>query len=355
MAKYSVSRISDFLEAFEGREIHVGVDVHKLSYHVAVRREDGACETWVAPAKPYDLVLALLELGQPIAQVTYESGPTGFGLCRAMEEAGIDCCVVAPSKVPRAVVAGSKTDRLDCIKLADYAAKDMLKGIAVPTPAEEGERSLIRRRSQIVDNIRRAKLRIKSLLLYVGAEEPPGLSQWSGQAVGRLSTLQIEPAAKLTLDSLLRELSWQKVELKEIEATLSMIMVKRHEEAMKRLRTVPGVGPTVAATFLLEVFRPERFQCHEQVVSYLGLAPTVRQSGERSSRGRLVPVGQKRLRSLLVESAWIWQAKVPKIKEHYNKLVAKTGVPQKAIAAIARLLAIVLWRLSLSGRCYQSS
>ena len=202
----------------KAEKFHVGVDVHKLSYHVAVRREDGACETWVAPAKPYDLVLALLELGQPIAQVTYESGPTGFGLCRAMEEAGIDCCVVAPSKVPRAVVAGSKTDRLDCIKLADYAAKGMLKGIAVPTPAEEGERSLIRRRSQIVDNIRRVKLRIKSLLLYVGAEEPPGLSQWSGQAVVRLSTLQIEPAAKLTLDSLLRELSWQKVELKEIEA-----------------------------------------------------------------------------------------------------------------------------------------
>lgn len=354
MAKYSLSRITNFLEACEGEDVFVGIDVHKRSYYVAIRREDGACETWVSPARPYDFVMTLLELGHPIKQVVYESGPTGFVLCRALQEAGIDCCVVASNKVPRAVTPGAKTDRLDCIKLAEYAAKGMLKSIAIPTQQEEGQRLLIRRRFQIVDAIRRVKLRIKSLLLYEGIQEPDGLKNWSKKSINALSLLQIEPSAKLALDSLLRELSWLQDELAEIMAALKGLMEDQHKEPVKRLCSVPGVGFTIATTFLLEVFRPERFQRPEEVASYLGLAPVVRQSGESSSRGRLVPVGQKRLRSLLVEAAWLWQSKVPEVKERYNQLVNRTGLPQKAISAIARRLAILLWHLSLAARRHQT-
>lgn len=350
MAKYSLSRISNFLKVFEGEEIHVGIDVHKRSYSVAVQRVDGACETWVAPAKPYDLVLCLLELGTPIKSVAYEAGPTGFGLARAMGEAGLDCYVVAPSKIPRPISSGAKTDRLDCIKLAEYSAKGMLKAIEIPTPQEEGQRLLVRRRFQIVDARRCTKQRIKSLLLYTGTPEPEGLVHWSQQSLLSLESIQLEPATKLTLDSLLRELKSHNEELQEVMAALRGVMKAKHEESLKRLCSVPGVGFTVATTFLLEIFRPWRFQRQEEVASYLGLAPVVRQSGESSGRGRLVPVGQKRLRSLLVEAAWIWQAKDPRVKEKYNQLVSKTGVAQKAITAIARRLAILLWRLSLSVR-----
>jgi len=348
MAKYSVSRIRSFLEAFEGEEIHVGVDVHKHSYSVAVRRADGACETWATPAKPYELVHTLLNFATPVGSVVYEAGPTGFALARALEEAGLICIVAAPNKIPRPVSPGSKTDRLDCIKLADYAAKGMLKSIAIPTQTEEAERGLLRRRFQLVDELKRTKLRIKSLLLVMGVEEPKGLAQWSKQAVLALSVLQFEPAAKLTLDSLLRELKWVQQELNEVMTSLRAIAEsERHKAAVDRIKSIVGVGITVALTFRLELFRPERFNRHEEVTSYLGLAPTVHHSGDRSPRGRLVPVGQKRLRSLLVEAAWMWQGKVPEAKDRYSKLVARSGIPQKAIAAMARRLAVMLWRLSL--------
>lgn len=191
MAKYSVSRIRSFLEAFEGEEIHVGVDVHKHSYSVAVRRADGACETWATPAKPYELVHTLLNFATPVGSVVYEAGPTGFALARALEEAGLTCIVAAPNKIPRPVSPGSKTDRLDCIKLADYAAKGMLKSIAIPTQTEEAERGLLRRRFQLVDELKRTRLRIKSLLLVMGVEEPKGLAQWSKQAVLALSVCNL--------------------------------------------------------------------------------------------------------------------------------------------------------------------
>jgi len=351
MAQSLLARINTFLEAFEGQEIHVGVDVHKQSYSVAVRRADGACETWVAPAKPYDFVRTILDFGTPIGSIAYEAGPTGFALARALEDAGLPCIVAAPSKIPRPVSPGSKTDRLDCIKLAEYAAKGMLKCIAIPTRQEEAERSLLRRRFQLVDELKRTKLRIKSLLLSMGVEEPEGLAKWSKQAVLDLSVLQLEPVAKLTLDSHLRQLGWVQSELGEVMKSLRAVAQSdRHKDAVDRIMSIVGVGITVALAFRLELFRPERFNRHEEVTSYLGLAPTVRHSGDRSPRGRLVPVGQKRLRSLLVEAAWLWQGKVPEVKARYNALVSRSGLPQKAIAAMARRLAVVLWRLSLPVR-----
>ena len=64
-------------------------------------------------------------------------------------------------------------------------------------------------------------------------------------------------------------------------------------------------------------------------------------------------MGQKRLRSLLIEAAWMWRAKDSKAGDLYNQLLSRTGVPQKAIAALARRLAIILWRLSIEQRTYR--
>jgi transposase len=297
------------------------------------------------------LVQKLAGLEVPIRNIAYESGPTGFGLARAAQKAGFRCTVAAPSKILRPVSPGAKTDRLDCIKLADLAAKGLLRSIAIPTEEQEAERSLLRRRFQIVDGIRTIKQRIKSHLLFLGIEEPPGLKDWSKVGIERLSLLSLLPAAKLALDSMVRELKSSQQELTHVAADLEALMRGRHGYVYERLRSVPGVGAVVATTFLLELFRPERFNSKREVASYLGLAPMVRHSGERSPNGRLVPVGQKRLRSLLVEAAWMLKSKVPKAAEIYGKVRSRTGLAQKAIVAVARHLAIYLWRSSLSVGC----
>lgn len=128
---------------------------------------------------------------------------------------------------------------------------------------------------------------------------------------------------------------------------------QRHRERFEALQSVPGVGFVTAIAFELELFHPERFQREEQLTSYLGLAPTVRHSGERHPRGHLVPVGQKRLRSLLVEAAWVWVGHDPYAALLYRKFLGKSQVPQKAIAAVARKLAVILWRLSIEKRAYR--
>ena len=354
MAKFSLSSLHTFVSGFEDQPFWVGIDVHKRSYYIALRRSDDRCATWVTPADPDTFAEQVFRLGIAIAAVAYEIGPTGFSLARTLERAHIPVIVAAASRIPRSVTAGAKCDRLDCVKLADYAAKGMLRPIAVPTPEEEARRSLLRRRHTLVDSFRRSKQRIKSMLLFLGVPEPIEVTHWHNNAPEVLSHLPLEPTAHLTMESYLRELTFHQTELRTIDRQLrQMVTTTEQCQSVAYLQSVPGVGQTVATTFALELYRPHRFNRSEEVASYLGLAPVVRHSGERTPSGRLVPVGQTRLRSLLIEAAWMWKTKDPFAVGLYNRLLARTGLPQKAIAAVARRLAIILWRLMVEQRSYR--
>jgi transposase len=353
MEKSNLTKLQLFVKSFHDHPFYVGVDVHKRSYHVAIRRADGRIFTFVTGASPEYLLRKLKDLGIYAAAIAYEAGPTGFGLARAIRNAGILPLVAAPSRIPRAILAGAKTDRLDCIRLADYAAKDLIKSIAIPTEAEEAERSLVRRRHKLLDRLRSCKQRIKSFLLQHGIQEPHSLKGWNKSAIGDLEQLEMRPEARMTLQSLIRELIFFEEEKRVMERCLDELSDrKEHVQAIKHMRSVPGVGRIVSATFRFELFNPERFRNPEEVASYLGLAPMVHHSGERSPAGHLRPVGQKRLRSLLVEAAWLWRAKDPYAARLYKRLLGRMGISQKAIAAVARKLAIILWRLSVEQRKY---
>jgi len=341
MATVSVAGIRTFVERSKSGTFHVGVDVHKRSYSVALLRADGAWKEWTMPSSPKTLENAFLPLRSRIGAVVYEAGPTGFGLARRLIRAGIPVIVAAPSRVPRPVAPTSKTDRLDGRKLAEYAASGLLRPIAVPTEEEEGFRALVRRRHRLTDSIRHVKQRIRGLLLQFGIEEPAGLSLWGKAAVEEVGRLSLPPGTDETRDSLLRELAFLTQEREAIEEKLRQTCrAPRHEGRIKALKTVPGVGETVATTF--------RFHRPEEVTSYLGLAPVVRQSGSGKARVQIRPVGQRRLRSLLIEAAWIWKQRDPAADTFYRRILGRTGLPQKAIVAVARKLAVLLWRLSVS-------
>ncbi len=354
MARFSLSALQYFIETQQSKPLWIGVDVHKRSYHCALLGADSQTFTFVAPASPEKFVALCHKLEMTITGIVYEAGPTGFSLARAFIAEGIPVVVAAPSKIPRSIRAGAKTDRLDCLKLARFAAKGLIRPIAIPTEKEEACRALSRRRHQLVDGVRRCKQHIKGFLLYHGFQESHVLEHWLKEYPKQIEALPMEEEARLTIESHLRELNYLQDELSSVTKQLEQMNTQPHRRSVIRsLVSVPGVGKIVATTFATELFRPERFNRGDEVASYLGLAPTVRHSGEKTPRGYLVSVGQTRLRSLLIEAAWIWRAKDSYARERYNKLLSQTGVPQKAIAALARKLAIILWRLSIEQRAYR--
>src|SRR4030042_6255631 len=163
-------------------ELYVGIDVHKKSYHVAFWLNHAPAIDFVMPPDDEKLIDTLNKLHSAVRMVVYEAGPTGYSLARALQNAELPVNVVAPSKTPRQSAPDSKTDSLDARKLAEYAAKGLLRHITMPTRHQEAQRQLTRLRQQLVAKQTRVKLQIKGFLLQHGIGQPQDLSRWSRAA-----------------------------------------------------------------------------------------------------------------------------------------------------------------------------
>jgi transposase len=334
-------------------QVYVGLDVHKRTVHAAIRKNGREVRTWVMPSDGEAILATLKPLRAALKRVVYEAGPTGYGLARALEKAGLPVEVVAPGKTPRPANMGSKSDRLDCRTLAQYAEKHLLSRVALPTEEEEADRQVVRLRDQLMNKQRRVKQQIKSLLLYYGIREPEGLATWSRAGVAALGRLELRAQIRLALDTLLDELHHLRGLLKKVQETLGRLARKaRLRTKEQRLRTHPGVGPLTAMKFLLEVYQPERFATTRAVAFYVGLAPRVRQSGETRRGGAIIKAGRGSLRATLVEAAWAWIRYDRQAARTYRRLVRNTGSGRKAIVAMARRMAVNLWCILRQGKAY---
>jgi transposase len=264
--------------------------------------------------------------------------------------------VIAPGKTPQPANPGSKSDRLDCRKLAEYAEKDLLKPVAIPTEQEEADRQVVRLRDQLVIKQRRVKQQIKSLLLQQGIAEPAGLAHWSAEGIEAVRTMPATRQIRLALDVLVEELEHVVAARQRVEREMQWLArQKRHQAKHRILRTHPGVGPVTTMAFLAEVYQPHRFACAEELTSYVGLAPRVRQSGQTRREGPLIKAGRGALRSLLIEASWQWIRRDAAAAAVYRRLVGNTGSGQKAIVGMARRLAVHLWCMCCRGEEYRAT
>jgi len=335
--------------------VFVGLDVHKRSTHAALWQAGRVTRTWVQPRDPDRLIHSLLQLEAPIALVVYEAGPTGYALAYDLKDAGLPVRVVAPSKTPRVDRRPAKSDRLDCRRLAEYAASGMLTYVAIPTPDQVALRQIVRLREQLVNKVRRTKQQIRSLLLFHDISEPDKLTNWSRAAVDQLRTMPLPDHLDFTRQCLLSQLDHLGSELASVQKHLEgLARSKALAPRVGLLRTHPGVGPVLALSFLAEFYQPERFAHGTQVARYLGLAPGVHQSGETRRGGRLLRSGLTRLRSLLVEASWSWVHKDADARAVYGRLVHNTASGKKAIVGVARRLAIHLWVMLVRRQPYMA-
>ncbi len=297
--KLTVVRTSpDALRLCEGELVHIGVDVHKATYHVAVYSGSrGVLTTWVQPARPELLLGRLTPITRQIAGIVYEAGPTGFGLARGLNAAGLPAQVIATSKILTPVGLEAKCDRLDCRRLALLASKGLLHPVRIPTEQEEADRQVLRLREQLVRKSRSIQQQVKAFLLQHAIAEPDGLAHWAERSVEALRGLELLPELRFCLDVMLDELDHVGRQVKRVTRRLEELSeAERHRAAAGVMRTVPGVGLITAMTF-------------------------------RSSSGRL--------RTALVESAWRW------------------GWP--TMSRPSWCTGVLLWRLSCRGEPYRAA
>src|SRR3954463_7914982 len=178
--------------------ILVGLDVHAAKIVAAVLDvETGEVRSFRLPGDVGEAVGLCCGLARPV-RVTYEAGPTGYGLARALESRGVQCVVAAPSKIPRAAGDRVKTDRRDAEHLARLLLAGELHAVRVPGPAEEALRDLVRAREAVRVDLMRCRHRLSKLPLRHGIRFEDGRA-WTDRHHAWLAGIELGwPAAQAT-------------------------------------------------------------------------------------------------------------------------------------------------------------
>jgi transposase len=282
----------------------VGLDVHARSTHAAaIDRESGELVRARFSVGVEPVVAWLKELPQPV-HACYEAGPTGYALYRAAEAASLRVDVVAPSKTPRAPADRVKTDRKDAELLVRLLLAGSLTPVAVPSPAFEAARDLARAREQVRADLARLRQRVSKLLLrygrlYEGGTWTQAHRRWLGaQRFEHAPTQLAYLDALAAIDGLLARRA-------ALDERLSLLVLEReHWPTVARLRCFRGIETLSALVLHLEVGDFGRFRRPAQLAAWLGLVPSLHQSGESETRGSITKTGSGFARRILVEAAW---------------------------------------------------
>jgi transposase len=249
-------------------------------------------------------VVALLRgLPQPV-YACYEAGPTGFALYRAAAEADVRIDVIAPSKTPRAPGDRIKSDRKDAELLARLLLAGQLKTVAVPSPEVEAARQLCRAREQVRSDLMRCRQRVSKLLLLHGRVYPERTT-WNARHRQWLSRQRFEqPAAELAYLDTLAAVDGLVARKTALDERLSRLAVDGPWwPTVARLRCFRGVDTLTALVLCLEIGDFGRFRRPAQLASWLGLVPSLDQSGESRRQGAITKTGSGYARRLLVEAS----------------------------------------------------
>jgi transposase len=307
----------------------VGLDVHASKVVAAVLdAETGELSTFRLPGCAVEAARFCAGLPAPV-RATYEAGPTGYGLARALSARGLECVVAAPGKIPRAAADRVKTDRRDAEHLARLLLAGKLHPVRVPGEAEEALRDLVRAREDIRGDLMRARHRLSKLLLRHGVRYAG--TAWTERHRCWLCSIELgDDAAQATLTDYrgaIEALLHRRAELERLIESLIPTSPWRREVA--RLRCLRGIDALSAVGLCAEIGDFARFARAGQLASYVGLVPSEHSSGDQRRLGAITKTGSRHARRLLVEAAWHYRHR-PQLGRALQQ--RQQGQPAAAIA-----------------------
>jgi transposase len=292
-------------------EVFVGLDVAKRRHAVAEAGRQGEVrylgEIDADPASVRQVV-ARLEKRHAKLHFCYEAGPTGYGLYRQLVGLGHSCSVIAPSLIPRRAGDRVKTNRRDAVQLARLLRAGGLTAVWVPDAAHEAMRDLIRAREAAVDDLRRKRQAISSMMLRYGRCYP-GKTSWTKQHKLWLQAQRFDHAAQqLVLQDMLLATQHAQERLRRAEDVIAEFLPDWSlAPLVEGLQALRGIRLVTAATIMAEIGDLRRFETAGQLMSYLGLVPGEYSTGDTVRRLGITKAGNTRVRRALIESAWTYR------------------------------------------------
>ena len=297
--------------------------------------------------------------------VIQEAGLDGFWIHRVLQSEGIESHVVDPASVATSRRRRrAKTDRIDgealvrallAYKRGEPRVCAMVKA---PTPQEEDRRRVCRERKVlIVERVQHVN-RVKGLLFCQGITGYKPLQRDRREQLEELQTGDSRPLPDHLKAQLRRELDRIELlmeQIKAVEAERDALLAREHAVALApaaMLLDIKGIGPEFAGILWAEgLFR--HFANRRQVAAYAGLAPTPWQSGSVDREQGVSKAGNPRLRTTLIQLAWLWVRHQPRsaLSLWFEERVKRNGgrLKKTMIVALARKLLVALWKYVSAG------
>jgi transposase len=335
---------------------YIGIDVHKKLCNACIKDRDGnVLGELTFPNKEHGIDMLLETIDGKKAKAVIESTSNlWLRLYLGLEEAGVKVILANPKKTKAIAEARLKNDKVDASILADLLRADLVAPCYVP-PAEIRElRSLVRHRMNLVKDMTRVKNRVHALLDKYELKGFNGTDQFGKAGMEWLKSIteELSMVDQHILDANLRQIQLLSQLIDEVELKIAEESVESDD--VKLLMTIPGVNYYTALLFISEIGVIERFPESNKLVSWLGLAPRVHQSGDTRYNSRITKEGSPRVRWTLIQAARTAVRHDDHFAEKYHRIENRRG-DGKAIVAVARELAVAMYHMLIRKEPYRFS
>jgi transposase len=323
----------------------IGIDLGKINSQLSERNERGD-EIRNVRFETTRAAFHVMFGDQPKARVLLEASTITYWVAKLLRNLGHEVVVADPNFLPMYVDQKSKrkkSDKGDARLLSLALFNGNWRLAHERSEAEQVRKCVVDARAREVGARTRIVNGVRATFARLGVPLPACEPERLREHV-KLLLAELPKGFQLIIKNEMRALRG----LNECIASFDRQLARaaKSDPKIKRLATVPGVGPVVAAAFVATIDDPQRFADGHELASFLGLAPSESSSGEKRVLGAITKAGPKALRSLLVQSGWsIWRSKDPdaaRIKAWAQRIALRRGSKRLAAVAIARKLGGVL-------------
>lgn len=335
---------------------YVGADLHKKSISLCVvvvedgkrrvsQRQRFACSQTAAMRRFFE------NLGP--FQIAVEATASYEWFLLLVDDLADRSKLAHPKKLRVIAESTRKTDKIDAEVLATFLALDMLPEAYRPSPRVRQHRVLVRHRQKLQGRMTGIKCKLRHKLANYN-QDIADLFTAAGQE--HLAQIAMSRADRFEVQHLQEQLQLYERQLAEVDRELAKFAATApaaEQEARTVLDSMPQVGPVTIDVVLSELGDWRRFRSAKHVVAYAGLAPGVRESGDKRHNLHIGKEGSRLLRWAMIEAAWRFVAHLRRWSTLYERLQKNTGSKKKAIVAVARRLLCVMFSMLRSGQAYR--
>jgi transposase len=331
----------------------VGIDIGKNSFHVVGLDQRGAI---VLRQKWSRGQVEARFANMPPCLIGMEACVGAHHLSRRLKALGHDARLM-PAKYVRPYSKGQKNDFRDAEAIAEAVQRPTMKFVATKTADQLDLQALHRVRERLVSQRTGIINQIRAFLLERGVAVRQGLRFLRAELPRILATPPdvLSPRMVRVIEGLAGD--WRRLDERIESLSGEIEAIARQDAGCERLMSVPGIGPIISSAMVAAIGTGDGFSKGRDFAAWLGLVPKQISTGDRTILGKISKRGNRYLRVLFVQAAWVVLIKPKTWERHGLKPwieAAKKRLHRNVLAiALANKLARIAWSVLARGRAFE--